>query len=273
MLHIICALKCEANPLIRYFELEKSNHDKLFCYYTNPGAGLSLTLSGVGKINAAAAVLYTQTCLDGQPYDSWLNLGISGHATDPVGSIYLAHKVTDAGTGKSWYPQLVFTTPCETRNLVTLDKPSTRYTGDIIDMEASGFCELAGRLSTFEQVHCCKVISDNRKKPVQHPPAEQVEELVSSQLDNIESIIRKLFTLESERMLQFPVCPGLRECIQQWHFSASQQHTLKRLLGHWQVIFPDEDIFNTVGMATSSREVIKLLEQAIQIAPLPVKDL
>ena len=273
MLHLVCALKCEARHLIRYFELEKTRHGSLFSCYANPEAGLTLTVSGVGKINAAAAVLHTHTCFDTQPYDGWFNVGIGGHLSAPVGSIYLAHKVTDNSTGKSWYPQLAFKSQLETRNIVTLDKPSTDYFEDIIDMEGSGFCELAGRLATFELIHCCKIISDNRENPVQYPPAGLVEKLVSTHLGAIESVIQQLHALSGELARQFPVHTGFQECMQKWHFSRTQQNILKKLLANWQVIFPHEDVFEMIGTADSSREVIAILKQVIDHTPIAVQDL
>ena len=273
MLHLVCALRCEASPLIRYFEMDKTRHGELFSCYSNPEKGLTLTLSGVGKINSAAAVLYTYTSFDCQPGDGWLNIGIAGHVSAPVGNIYLAHKVTDYSTGKTWYPQHVFTSKIETGNIVTLDKPSINYCEEIIDMEASGFCELAGRVATFELIHCCKIISDNRENPVQYPSAGLVEELVSTHLESIESVILKLQALSNEMARQFPDYVGFRECMQKWHFSSSQQHMLKKLLGRWQVVFPGRNPFESIGTASNSREVIKILEQAIDHVPVQAEDL
>ena len=54
MLHIICALKPEARPLLDYFAMQPVAGR--IPIYGNPDRQITLTISGIGKPAAAAAV-------------------------------------------------------------------------------------------------------------------------------------------------------------------------------------------------------------------------
>ena len=108
MLHIISALKPEAGPLQDHFDLQPLADTTSI--YQNPEAHITLTLSGIGKSAAAAAVARTRDHFRAGRSHAWLNLGIAGHADLPLGQAVLINKVTDAASGLTWYPSRVFAT-------------------------------------------------------------------------------------------------------------------------------------------------------------------
>jgi len=58
-IHLCCALACEARPLIAGWKLERSGKAALYPLYRSMNDNMSLTVTGVGKSNAAAAVAAT----------------------------------------------------------------------------------------------------------------------------------------------------------------------------------------------------------------------
>ena len=57
MIHIIVATDFEAKPLIQSFDLKKIFPSKSFDIFSN--GNISLTVTGIGKINAALGVAHT----------------------------------------------------------------------------------------------------------------------------------------------------------------------------------------------------------------------
>ena len=72
MLHIVCALKPEARPLLDHFGLRALPDEPRI--YHNADAHISLTLSGIGKSAAAGAVARTHAYFDADrsmPGSTW----------------------------------------------------------------------------------------------------------------------------------------------------------------------------------------------------------
>ena len=78
-LHIFCALKCEAEPIIDNFKLIRLNDFKLFKIYQSIDQETSLVITNVGKNNAKNAVAYHHDCIKTTKSDIWFNIGIAGH--------------------------------------------------------------------------------------------------------------------------------------------------------------------------------------------------
>ncbi len=192
MIHIFCALPCEAGPIIQLLKLTELKQFDLFRIYQSKDKQSSLTITETGKLNAASAVSYHHACLDTQASDIWLNIGIAGHESIPVGEARLINKITDNQDKTSWYPQILFKPPCDSAPLVTLDNPSTDYQDMLFDMEASGFYQIAIRLGTAECIHCLKIISDNHTQPTSTVNADSVKKLVIAQIETIENVLKSL---------------------------------------------------------------------------------
>ena len=78
-IHFFCALLCEANPIIENYNLIKSDKYNLYNIYLSADKEISLTLTGIGKTNAAKAVNYHHECVNTSDNNIWLNIGIAGH--------------------------------------------------------------------------------------------------------------------------------------------------------------------------------------------------
>ncbi|HSR63958.1 MAG TPA: hypothetical protein VLN56_11190, partial [Gammaproteobacteria bacterium] len=108
MIHIICALHCEAKPFIEYYRLKRRDAGDLYPIFIDRQQCLTLTVSGTGKVNAAAATMYTRGQCDVNKSHAWLNVGIAAHERIQLGQAALARCICDISNGKNWYPQFVF---------------------------------------------------------------------------------------------------------------------------------------------------------------------
>ncbi|MCH8163718.1 MAG: hypothetical protein IIA99_06485, partial [Proteobacteria bacterium] len=125
-----------------------------------------MTISGIGKIYAAAATAFTHAFLQTSKQDIWLNVGIAGHKDLEIGEVMIAHKIIEQSTQQSWYPQILYPPPCQSTEVLSCDHPASDYTdtvfsGAVFEMEAAGFYATACRFATSELIHVVKIISDN----------------------------------------------------------------------------------------------------------------
>jgi len=190
MLAIVCALRCEAECLIEHFKLKSLPQKSLFPIY---GDGeLFLTISGLGKLQAAAAVSYLYAMAGERSFAGWINVGIGGHPSHEIGQGFLAHQVIDQGSLRAFYPTFTWQLKGKTETIYTVDTVEKNFTqSGIYDMEASGFCSSAFGLASAECIHCYKVISDNLETPPAKDPLF-VKELILSNIARIEELIHNL---------------------------------------------------------------------------------
>ena len=140
-MNFIVALQPEARPLIEGYKLVKTNDSSAFPVFENENH--RLIISGIGKINAAAATGYLLSEL-GQPTHAILNLGIAGHGELPTGTPFLANRVLCAEEKTVHYPPPVVDHPITRSALQTCKAPEKSYPQPIgYDMEAHAICSVA----------------------------------------------------------------------------------------------------------------------------------
>ena len=204
MLHITCALKPEARPLLDYFKLRPASAGAGI--HHNSDSGISLTVSGIGKSAAAAAVARTREHFKAGRSHAWLNLGIAGHASLPVGQAVLVKKITDDASGQTWFPSRVFTSTLPAHDLLTLDNPGSNYRNELFDMECAGFFRAASKHATLELVQSLKIISDNCDQPMEGINPALISRLIGQNLPVIEEVVEQL--LAPAQLLQRLNDPG-----------------------------------------------------------------
>lgn len=267
MIHIFTALACEAMPLIAHFKLKEQNQHDLFRSFISSDNNVSLVITGVGKSLAAAAVSYHHASFKTSPADTWVNIGIAGHADLDLGEACLVNKITDAASGATWYPQVLFDAPCPVLPLRTLDTPSEEYQAVLFDMEAAGFYALASRLGTSELIHCFKIVSDNAHSHSGNIKSKIVSGYVESKLGTIDKILSALhdFSSELEQSLALPA--AYEAIITRWHFTQTQKIQLRECLRRWQILQEDADTWQLIGTADSAKAVLRLLRDAPSRVP------
>jgi hypothetical protein len=257
MINLVVALPAEARPLIAHYKLTDKTTIGAFRIYRQ--AGMSLIISGPGKIAAAAATALLAGANTPGEQVAWLNIGIAGHASHATGQGLLAHRITDRATGKSWYPPQLFDLATPTTSLVTVDAPENNYPRNVAyDMEASGYYAVATRFSTAELVHCFKVVSDNREQSAITVTAESCAQLVSRKLDEIDLLLDALAAPVHD-LNDWQAAPaGLEQLSSQWHFTVSQQHQLAELARRWKVLMPDRPLW--LGEFSSKKNAAGVLQ-------------
>lgn len=237
--YFFTALPCEAKPLINHYQLKKELDSTVFAVYRNKY--ITLTVTGLGKSAMAAGVAYSLALFPCTTVPILLNVGIAGHCSHQLGSVFVVDKMTDQDTGRSFYPQLVSKPPCLTHSLITVSQPQLEYPSkSLYDMEASAFYEIAARFSSSELIHCIKVISDNKTNPITDIRPAQVSQLIFSALPLMDSYSQQLGALA--KLTQSAVITHYTEVISQWRFSSSEKLQLKSLLSKRGILIKDRPL-------------------------------
>ncbi len=266
--NFVVALGAEAQPLIDHFSMSPVSSGRGFRSFANSDRGLALVLSGVGRAAAAAAVSH----LAGDDTDpAWLNVGIAGHRSLPIGAPRMAHKVHCASSARSWYPPLVFEAPCPTATVRTVDCATSDFpTDDLYDMEAAGFYEIAARFASHELVHSFKVVSDNRTHPAETLTADSIGSLIGDSLETIDALIEPLQRLSAE-LCQWRIEPtALAQLLQASHFTTTQRRQLRRLLRRWSVVCSQVDAVDWVAskaLADAGAMIASMQEHLEDVPP------
>ena len=234
----VVALKPEAVPVIERFGLRHSRESPdLFPVYRSADGDVELVISGPGKVAVAAATAFLAARGEPGMTSAWINFGIAGSGSDDYGAVYLAGKISDVSTGQSWYPPAVVdrkTEPARTR-IDTVAQPSDQYPNDgaLLEMEAAGFYPIALKASSAELCQVIKVVSDDANHSINDINKEQVTELCSSALKQIEPWLAAFQGVLGEEGVRTQEPPGYSEWIEKMRFTETQRHRLRRLLRHW----------------------------------------
>ena len=267
MLHIICALKPEARPLLEYFAMHPVA-DKV-PIYRNPDSQITLTISGIGKSAAAAAVTRTRDHFKAGRSHAWLNLGIAGHASLPIGQAVIIKKITDAATGQTWFPSRVFDTTLPAHDLLTLEQPRSDYQKELFDMECAGFFQAVTRFATLELVQAVKIISDNADQPMEGVDPALISRLMMQNLHGVEEITQQLLSLSKHQQRLDDPGPDYHAITGDRHFSVSRQHQLQAALRKWRALYPgDTGLAERLAGKNSAAEVLRFLQDEVDKTPI-----
>lgn len=191
MIQLVMALPAEARPLIEFYDLKKEVSNGLFPIFR--GDNISLVVSGVGKIAAAAATAYLHSSTGEHRDCIWLNIGVAGHAYWRCGSGVLASRIMDSSTRRCWHLHQLLDIPIECAPLITVDSPETEYPEEMMyDMEAVGYYLVASRCAALELVQCYKVISDNRSTSTSTVTSDRIGQIIGDRLGDIDTLIRHI---------------------------------------------------------------------------------
>ena len=227
MLIWVCALHCEAKPVIDRYRLKKSPRAHAFDLYY--GDDMLAVVSGVGKLASNAACAWSAAHHAEQASLAWINLGIAGAATHAIGSIFSLHQVIDAEDGQRYYPAPASAGRLPGSACMTLAQPGMDYSEDyLFDMEASGFMSASLRFSSAELVQAYKVVSDNHETGIGRDRA-RVSELIAAQIDRVDEEAHALLALDREMAARQPPADSWDQLMSLSRFSVTQQNRLRVL--------------------------------------------
>ncbi|MCF7970774.1 MAG: hypothetical protein K9L22_06360 [Methylococcaceae bacterium] len=258
--YFFAALPCEAKSLIEHFKLKKELSVSAFTIYR--GANITLTVTGLGKSAMAAGVGYTLALFPAVSLPVMLNIGIAGHKNHVLGTVFVAQKIIDRDSNRSFYPQLVTPPPCATQLITTVSQAQLNYSADMLyEMEASAFYETAIRFSSSELIQCIKVISDNEDNTSSQIKPAQVSEWIKNALPIIENYCQQLTKLAS--LVQTTDIMGYTEIISQWRFSSSEKMQLQSLLNKRALLTSCKTLDLTALAPATGKAVLNLLRNEI----------
>jgi nucleoside phosphorylase len=230
---LVTALHAEARPFIDHYRLKPVADCAGFAVYTNEKT--VLIISGMGKVNAAAAVGFASAKFQ---IDYYFNIGISGGLPIfEIGALVVPFKIIDFGNGRAYFPEPQIKgdfregTGFREGTLGTFDMPVTAAIEgvELYDMEASGFFEAATKFQAVSHVACLKIVSDHFD--FSSLTKDSVTQSVALHVNTIAAYIEALSVqaYHSERDLSAEEQALLRQIGQARYLSVTQQHRLETL--------------------------------------------
>jgi nucleoside phosphorylase len=188
-INLIVALPPEAKPINQHLGLVRDNRYDQYPLYRKDH--ITLVISGYGVQNSAAATSWLNQVTNSRSNAVWINLGIAGHSSHTVGSLYLANTIVDQATGEEWSIETGEILPYPTEKVISVARPDSDYKLDgLIEMEAAGFYRAAQHYTTPDRIHCIKVVSDNRDNPTETINGKMVSRLMQNSLSMLDELIR-----------------------------------------------------------------------------------
>ena len=263
----VVALKAEAQPLICMLNLKSFSNELNFPIYTNAKTKHALIISGVGTVKSAVAATYLKIVCNVKSFAAWINFGIAGYYSEPVGQIIQAVKVSDLARNKSYFPGVRLTKTIAAAPLYTVVQAEKTYSQPaLFDMEAAGFCEIVPSFCCNELIFVFKVVSDTPKTSVETVSKKQITKLIFQNTEKINELIIEIsHIVESERdRLCTP--KEVFSCLEMYHFSATNRHKFLQVYRKWKTAFPERLLLDTSKSASSAKELVYSLENELKIA-------
>ncbi len=189
------ALHTEARPVIERFRLKQDASSGLPVFRRDE---VWLTVTGTGSMKSAIATACLLTRVEQDEDTVLFNFGIAGHTQQAgegpvsVGDRFLANKITERSTGRSFFPDLLARTPLAESVVTTVEHPLDRADAGTVepglaDMEAAGFYQAAATFLPPHRIGCVKVVSDHLE--TQRFDKNRVGELIAGALDEFEAVV------------------------------------------------------------------------------------
>jgi len=183
----LTALKVEALPLIKRFNLKKDSKTQLYI-----NRNISLLIIGIGKQKTKDRLEFIIDLKINWDKTIIVNVGIAGGEKNKtkIGSIYYINKIIDDKSGNIFIPDILIKHNLEEISLTTVlnsvSDDSSQYTG-LVDMEASQIFESISSYMPCHRLVFLKIVSDYMD--ITDWKVIDVESLIQNQIDNISKVI------------------------------------------------------------------------------------
>ena len=163
MIYIFSAFYAEAKNIIDHYSLKKEKSPETVRFDVFANDSIRLVITGVGEINAAAAVSNIGGAYGISPDDEILNVGCgAGFGNETcLGSIFLGNKLTEQMTGCTFYPDMLMKTNLMECEIVTVTRVLNEGRDSVVyDMEAAAVYQAAAFFAGPHRMHFIKLVSD-----------------------------------------------------------------------------------------------------------------
>ncbi len=193
MIYIFSAFYAEAKNIIDHYGLKKEKSPERVRFDVFVNESIRLVITGVGEINAAAAVSNIGGAYGISPDDEILNVGCgAGFSSDIcMGSIFLGNKLTEQMTGRTFYPDMLIKANFRECEIVTVARVLNEGCDSVVyDMEAAAVYQAAAFFVGPHRMHFIKLVSDAGERIDQ----SKITELFALQEDKICGYIDRLLS-------------------------------------------------------------------------------
>lgn len=193
MIYIFSAFYAEAKNIIDHYSLKKEKSPEMVRFDVFANESIRLVITGVGEINAAAAVSNIGGAYGISPDDEILNVGCgAGFSSDIcLGSIFLGNKLTEQMTGRTFYPDMLMKANFRECEIVTVARVLNEGCDSVVyDMEAAAVYQAAAFFVGPHRMHFIKLVSDAGERIDQ----SKITELFALQEDKICGYIDRLLS-------------------------------------------------------------------------------
>ncbi len=262
-MNFVCALLAEAAPIADHFSLQKQRLSSPFTLFQS--SNHRLVVSGIGKVNTLTAVGFLHG-ISPEKNTPWLNLGVAGHGSAPIGSLLQVSKCINLASQKTFYPPQITRTKIPKTILHTCDQPSSEYLCDVAyDMEGSAYFETASRFSPREMVQSVKIISDNPETPLSGFDKSKVQSLVSKVINQIEPLIIELDSMEKEITPPDALIYAFEEISNQYRLTATQVHQVQKIIRQAHLLqFPISQILELFQASSNLKSTLLEIDQILE---------
>jgi hypothetical protein len=166
MITVYCALYQEAQGFIHAFQLKKETGQRHFQVFSNEEAKMRVVITGVGAVAAAAAVAELSTCYPPGEQDMLVNFGSCAAAEGyRIGQVFLCSKITEMGSGRTFYPDMLYHHPFAEASIESAPKVMTREAlsgvEGLCDMEAAAVYQAGNYYYGPHRMLFVKVVTDH----------------------------------------------------------------------------------------------------------------
>lgn len=193
MIYIFSAFYAEAKNIIDHYGLKKEKSPEMVRFDVFANESIRLVITGVGEINAAAAVSNIGGAYGISTDDEILNVGCgAGFSSDIcLGSIFLGNKLTEQMTGRTFYPDMLMKANFRECEIVTVARVLNEGCDSVVyDMEAAAVYQAAAFFVGPHRMHFIKLVSDAGERIDQ----SKITELFALQEDKICGYIDRLLS-------------------------------------------------------------------------------
>ena len=261
MLIYLCALHCEAKPVIDFYRLKKDHSIAAFDSYRNDD--VTCIVSGIGELNMATACGWVAATFPAQPR-LWINLGVAGHRNLDIGTTVLILKVGCAEEDRYHYP-----VPLARHNFITgtvISQTHERQDYDdsaLYDTEAWGFVHAISRFDDLEACQCIKVVSDNTGTPLNRDKAF-ISNLIETGMPAIDRHVQQVQGLIVSGPDLADIDAQVTRFMDLAHFTESERIQLRKCLPLLLREVDQESLYQSCLGLQRSRDIINRLGAELQ---------
>ena len=196
MINIVTAFKSEAEPLIQGLQLNKVESHSIFPLYQSNE--FQLAISGLGSQKTFEVTSRLIELAGVSSKDQWLNFGVAGSGSYPVGAFVLAEIVSVEGKNQSWslHP------PCldsiggkrlEKARIHCVDRVEETFASPwVYEMESSGFLQALQIHHLEGRAIILKLISDGPEEKDLN--LARIRRLIQNSSKKLVNIVRSIGT-------------------------------------------------------------------------------